>query len=163
MALVHDIEDRSHQSMEDSSNAGSGNVQAVRRAYQAFASGDIPTVLAMLDDQVEWNMAEHHIFWPGEPFIGPQAVLEGVFVRIMQTFEGFGITVERIVGCADTVVAQVRYHATARATGRALEAQAAHIFDFLDGKCVRYQHYADTWQFAEVTGLAPEQYSTSSQ
>ena len=132
------------------------NVQMVRRTYEAFARGDIPVVLEMLDEKVEWNMSEHHTFWPGGPLIGPQAVLEGVFARIMQTFDGFRVSVQRIVGCGATVLAEVRYQATSRTTGKFLDAQAAHIFDFSDGKCVRYQHYSDTWQFAEVTGITPK-------
>lgn len=157
MALVHDTGTRRPEATEEGANGISGNVQRVRQAYEAFGRGDIPAVLDMLDERVEWNMAEHHTFWPGEPFIGRQAVLEGVFSRIMQTFDSFTLTVERIVGCGDTVLAQVRYRTTAKATGKTLDAQAAHIYDFKDGKCVRYQHYSDTWQFAEVTGLTPKE------
>jgi ketosteroid isomerase-like protein len=44
---------------------------------------------------------------------------------------------------------------TAKATGKALDAQVAHIWDFRDGKLVHWQQYTDTWQFAEVTGVTP--------
>jgi uncharacterized protein len=154
MPLVQDTEKPRPEMSGDAVRAAARNVETVRRAYEAFGRGDIPVVLAMLDEQVEWNMAENHTFWPGGPFVGPQAVLEGVFSRIMQTFDGFTVTVQRIVGCGDSVLAELRYRATARATGKALDAQAAHIFDFEDGKCVRYQQYTDTWQFAEVTSAA---------
>jgi ketosteroid isomerase-like protein len=40
-------------------------------------------------------------------------------------------------------------------TGKPLDAQVAHIWDFRDGKAVRWQQYSDTWQFAEVMGFAP--------
>ena len=132
-----------------------GNVERVRRSYEASAVGDLPTLLAMLDGEVEWNMAEHHIFWPGGPFIGPNEVLNGVFAQIMRTFDGFTVTVTRILGFGDSVLAEIRYRGTARATGELLDAQAAHVFDFVDGRCVHYQQYTDTWQFAQVTGLSP--------
>ena len=38
------------------------------------------------------------------------------------------------------------------ATGKELDAEAAHIFDFRNGKVYRFQQYLDTWQSAEVTG-----------
>jgi uncharacterized protein len=131
------------------------NVEIVADAYEAFGRGDIPTVLGMLDETVEWRMAEHHTYATEAPLAGPQAVLEGVFARIMRDFDGFTVDVQRIVGCGDTVLAEIRYRAISKTTGKSLDAQAAHIFDFSDGRCVKYQQYSDTWQFADVTGVVP--------
>lgn len=50
---------------------------------------------------------------------------------------------------------EARYRATVGSTNRPLDAQVAHIWDFREGKAVRWQQYTDTWQFAEVTGVAP--------
>ena len=108
-----------------------------------------------LDDKVEWHEAEDVTYWPGGAFIGPQAVLDGVLARIPKDFDGLTINLERIVGCGDTVLVEARYRATVRATGLALDAQVAHIWDFRDGKVVRWQQYTDTWQFAHVMGVVP--------
>lgn len=40
-----------------------------------------------MDDQIEWNEAEHVTAWRGVPFIGPHAVLTGVFARLPQDFD----------------------------------------------------------------------------
>jgi ketosteroid isomerase-like protein len=50
------------------------NVAIVRGMYEAFAKGDITKLLGALDDKVEWHEAEHVPYWPGGPFVGPQAV-----------------------------------------------------------------------------------------
>jgi uncharacterized protein len=131
------------------------NAQIVRTAYDAFAAGDIPAVLALIDDRCEWAEAEHSTWWPGGPLTGPQSVLEGVFMRIPQDFDAFGIEVRRIVDAGETVLVEGRYHGTARATGGALDAQFAHIWDLRDGKVVRWQQYTDTLQYAELTGVSP--------
>ncbi len=131
------------------------NVAIVRGAYEAFARGDVAAVLAVLDEHVEWHEAEHITYWPGGPFVGPQAVLDGLLARIPQDFDGFVIDVGRVVGCGDTVLVEARYRATTRATGKPLDAQVAHVWDFRDGKVVHWQQYSDTWQFAEVTGVVP--------
>lgn len=128
----------------------------VRDAYEAFAKGEIDKVLRLLDDKVEWHEAEHVSYWPGGPFIGPQAVLNGVFARIPQDFDGFRVDVSRIVGCGDSVLAEARYRATVKATGKPLDVQVAHIWDFRGGKVVRWQQYTDTWQFAQATGITPK-------
>lgn len=131
------------------------NDAIVKGLYEAIAKGDLDTVLGALDEQVEWNEAEHAPYWPGKAFMGPQAVAEGVFARIPQDFDDFRIDVQRIVGLGETVLAEVRYHGTVKATGRNLDAQVAHVWDFRAGKCVRWQQYADTWQIAHVTNFTP--------
>jgi ketosteroid isomerase-like protein len=131
------------------------NVDLVRGAYEAFARGDVPGVLGLLDENVEWHEAEHIPYWPGGPFRGPQAVLEGVMARIPQDFDGFVIDVQRIVGCGDTVLVEARYRGTVKANGRTLDAQVAHVWDLRDGKLVHWQQYSDTWQFAEIMEFAP--------
>lgn len=131
------------------------NVALVQGAYEAFARGDIQAVLELFDENIEWYEAEHITYWPGGPFVGPQAVVEGVFARIPQDFDGFTIGIQRIVGCGHTVLVEARDRATVKPTDRPLDAQVAHIWDFRDGKVVRWQQYSDTWQFAEATGVAP--------
>ncbi|SRR6266511_3245670 len=132
------------------------NVAVVRSVYEAFGKGDIQKVLALLDDRVEWNEAEHFTYWPGGPFIGPQAIVDGVFARIPKDFDGFRVDVRRIVSGGDSVLAEARYLATAKATGRRLDIQVAHVWDLRDGKVVRFQQYTDTWQIAQVTGVTPK-------
>jgi ketosteroid isomerase-like protein len=131
------------------------NIELVRSAYEALARGDVPAVLEVLDENVEWNEAEHIPYWPGRPFVGRQAVLEGVFARLAEDFDNFTVDVQRVVDCGETVLVEARYRATVKQTGKPLDAQVAHIWDFRDGKAVRWQQYSDTWQFAEVMGFAP--------
>ena len=131
-------------------------VELLRKGYEAFAKGDIQMVVGLMDDRIEWYEAEHVTYWPGGPFIGPQAVVNGVFARIPNDFNDFKVDVRRIVGCGDTVLVEARYRATVKATGKPLDVQVAHIWDFRNGKAVRWQQYTDTWQFAQVTGVTPK-------
>ena len=131
------------------------SVGLIRSVYEAFEKGDVPAVLGRLHDKVEWNEAEHFTYWPGQAFIGHQAVIDGVFARIGQDFDGFRVDVGRLVGCGDTVLAEARYRGTAKATGKKLDVQVAHVWDVRDGKVARFQQYVDTWQVAQVTGVTP--------
>jgi hypothetical protein len=131
------------------------NAAIIRGMYEAFARGDVAAVLGALHEQAEWNEAEHFTYWRGEAFIGPQAVLSGVIARIPQDLDGFAIDVRRIVAAGDTVLVEARYRGTAKATGKPIDAQVAHVWDLRDGKVVRFQQYTDTWQFAQATGVAP--------
>jgi uncharacterized protein len=132
------------------------NVEFVQGLYEAFAKGDVPSVLAAMDPEIEWNEAEHITFWPGHPFIGPEAVVKGVFARIPQTFgDTFRIEIARLLGCGSVVVMEGRYKGTVQATGTAIDLQVTHVWDLADGKIVKFQQYADTWQLAQATGETP--------
>ena len=130
------------------------NVALVQEAYDEFAKGDVGPLLSILGENIEWYEAEHFTYWPGGAFKGPEAVLEGVISRIPQDFENFTINIRRILACGDTVVVEARYQATStKSSGKPLNAQVAHIWDFEGDKVVRWQQYTDTRQFAQLTGV----------
>src|SRR5258708_32318627 len=106
------------------------NVDLLKALYAAFASGDIPAVLAALDPRIEWNEAESFIYADRNPYIGPQAVLAGVFMRIGTEWDNFSATPEDIVGEGDTVVSMGRYRGGYKATGVGINAQFVHVFKF---------------------------------
>lgn len=132
------------------------NVTILKGGYEAFAKGDVATVLGLFDPKIEWNEAEHVTYWPGSAFHGPQEIVNGVFAKIPNDFDGFQIEIRRMVASGDTVLVEARYRGTAKATGKPLDAQVAHVWDFRDGKAVKWQQYTDTWQFAQVTGITPK-------
>jgi ketosteroid isomerase-like protein len=96
---------------------------------------------------VVWVEAENFIYADRNPYVGPQAVLEGVFMRLAGDWEGFTVTPEQIVADGETVIGRGRYRGTCRATGVRVDAIFAHVFQFRDGKVVRFQQYTDTAQF----------------
>ena len=127
--------------------------ERIRSLYDAFARGDVGTVVAVLADDVEWSEAEGNPWYLGHPFVGPQQAVEGVFARTADEFQDFRLEFHRFLADGDTVVALGRYHATShRATGRPLDAQFAHVWDVRDGKIARFQQYTDTRQWAAVMG-----------
>jgi uncharacterized protein len=129
------------------------NIEFLKSTYTAFANGDVPTVRAAMDDTIEWNEAEGNPYNTGHPFVGPAAVVEGVFARVMNDFEGFEIRPERFLADGDTVVMLGRYWAPkAHANGKPLDVQAVHVWDLKDGNAVRFQQYVDTLHMAKALG-----------
>jgi len=123
------------------------NVSAVRGVYAAFGAGDIPSVLAALDAKTEWWEAENFIYADKNPYVGPQAVLEGVFMRIGSDWDGFAVTPTEVFDAGDTAIACGHYSGIHKKTGKQVRAQFAHFFSFRDGKIVKFQQYTDTAQF----------------
>lgn len=129
------------------------NVPVVEQVYGDFARGDIPAVLGIFDDSIEWYEAEGNPYWTGNPAIGAQQVVEQVFARIPQDYESFSIHVRRVIGLGDCVLMEGRYTAIGTATGRQLDVQVAHVWEFRDGKAVRWQQYVDTAAMQHVMGV----------
>ena len=128
-------------------------VETVKALYEALARGDVATITGAMDENIEWYEAEGNPWHPGHAFVGPQQVLECVFARIGEEFEDFRVEPHRFLGAGDTVVVEGRYHAAShRATGKPLDAQVAHVWEFRNGKLVRWQQYVDTRQLADVMG-----------
>jgi uncharacterized protein len=131
------------------------NVDAVMGLYQAFAVGDVPSVLGALDPQVDWREAENFPYDDGNPYIGPDAVLQGVFMRIGADWDGFVLKVEQVLAVeGDRVLATGRYQGTHKASGGALDAQFAHLWQLSDGLVVSFQQYTDTFQARTASGMA---------
>lgn len=126
------------------------NVNAVRGMYEAFGRGDIQTVIAALHPQVEWWEAENFIYADGNPYTGPQAVLEGVFIPIAQEWDGFAVRPKEILDAGETVIGHGYYSGTYKKNGERVRAQFAHFFTFRDGKVAKFQQYTDTSQFLQA-------------
>jgi uncharacterized protein len=126
------------------------NVRIVEGCYQAFATGNIPAVIAAMDPQIEWREAENFIYADRSPYIGPDAVLNGVFARLGSEWSGFGVSAEEILDAGDTIVGRGRYTGTFLATGIAVNAQFVHVFKLRAGKIVQFQQYCDTAQIRDA-------------
>ena len=127
-------------------------VNVVHAMYEAFGKGDIPAVLAALDPNVEWWEAENFIYADQNPYVGPAAVLEGVFARIGGEWEDFAVTPEGVLDAGETAVGYGYYNGTHKKTGARVRAQFAHFFTFREGKVVKFQQYTDTAQFLRAVG-----------
>ena len=130
------------------------NVELIRAIYDAFAAGDVPGVLERMDPAIEWHEAENFPYADGSPYIGPEAVAQGVFMRCATEWDGFGVQVDEIVDAGDMVLAMGRYLGTYKATGKPQTTQMAHVWRVADGRAVWFQQYADTLAVARVTGAA---------
>ncbi|MFH4968596.1 nuclear transport factor 2 family protein [Gaetbulibacter sp. M240] len=127
------------------------NIEIIKSLYNAFSTGDMPTVLGLMHPEIEWNEAESNSLAAGNPYIGPDAVLEGVFANLGDKHEYFGLQDVKIHGMNDNMVlATLRYDAKVKVTGKAYKAQAAHLWTLNDeGKITAFQQFVDTKKLAD--------------
>jgi ketosteroid isomerase-like protein len=125
----------------------------LKNLYDAFGRGDIPTVLGGMSPDIRWHQAESNPYMPsGEAFVGPDAVLSGVFMRLGTEWDGFSVHPKSFHDAGDSVIVEGRYSGKYNATGKSMDAQMCHVWDVKDGKLTRFQQYMDTAKLREVMG-----------
>ncbi|MBS0385058.1 MAG: nuclear transport factor 2 family protein [Proteobacteria bacterium] len=128
------------------------NADVIRGVYAAFQKGDIPSVLGAMAPDIVWNEAENFPYADKNPYIGPDAVLGGVFARLGGEWDGFSVKEEELIDAGDTIVTLGRYGGAPKSTGKKINAQFAHVWKFKNGKIVGFQQYTDTLQAARAMG-----------
>lgn len=126
------------------------NMPLIRGLYEAFGKGDVATVLGQMDQSIEWKEAENFIYADHNPYVGPQAVLEGVLMRFVSEWDNFTVTPEEWLDAGNHVVVLGTYRGTHKASGKTVRAQFAHVWAVRAGRVLRFQQYTDTKQFADV-------------
>ena len=126
------------------------NVELMQRMYEAFGKGDVQTVLERMDEGIEWHESENFLYADRSPYVGPQTVLEGVFMRLGEDWEVFEVVPDELLDAGDRVVALGRYNAKHRATGKQVRPRFAHVWSVRDGKVTVFQQYTDTKGFSDA-------------
>lgn len=130
------------------------NVAVVKGIYDAFAVGDVPGVLGRMSPDIVWNEANNFPYADGNPYVGPEAIANGVFMRCATEWDGFAVAADELLDAGDTVVALGHYLGTYKKTGKAQTTQMVHVWRIANGKAVKFQQYADTLHVARVIGEA---------
>ena len=125
-----------------------GNSEIIKGLYEAFAKGDVPAVLGTFAPDISWTEAAGFPY--GGTYIGPNAILENVFIKLATEWDGFSAVPERIVDGGDTIVALGNYGGTYKKTGKTMSVPFAHVYDLLDGKIVKFVQHTDTAKVAEA-------------
>ena len=126
------------------------NITVIRGIYESFGTGDVTSVLGQMHQHIEWREAENFIYADRNPYRGPQAVLEGVFMRLASEWADFKVMPEEWLDAGNHVVVLGTYSGRHKESGREVRAQFAHIWGVTHGRVVRFQQYTDTKQFADA-------------
>ena len=118
----------------------SQNLDNTRRAYAAFAAGDIETVKSLMHDDVTFVI-------PGRnPFAGTYSGMDQVVGFFLKIFETTGGTLSQEMICnaeADNGDILVCVRERAQREGRSLDAVQIHRCTVVDGKLKRLQSFSD--------------------
>jgi len=124
------------------------NVATIKGAYDAFAKGDVPAVLGIMDTNISWTEAEGFPY--AGTYRGPDAVLQGVFIPLGAEWDGFTVVPDDFIDGGDKVVATGTYSGKYKATGKSFKAAFAHVWTLKNGKAVVFHQHTDTAKVNEA-------------
>jgi ketosteroid isomerase-like protein len=125
-------------------------IDTIQAAYAAFGRNDPSVLFAAMDSAIIWNEAEGNPLADRSPYVGPQAVGDGVFARLLSAIDNFTAVPGTFIDGGDQVVVLGRYGGTMKRGGAPLDAPFCHVYRFHGDKAVMFQQYTDTEQWTRL-------------
>ena len=119
------------------------NADVVQETYEAVGRGDIPAVLDLLTDNVEWTLQGPSAI----PFAGTRRGREGAaefFSLVGENLEFQQFEPREFVVQGETVAVLGYERSLIKPTGRTLEQEWAHVYTLRDGKIAKFRAFEDT-------------------
>ena len=119
------------------------NTKVVQQIYASFKSGDIQSLLALVADDIQWQLPDIENI----PFAGKRQGRQQVaqfFASVADSQDVLAFEPREFTAQGDKVVAQGHYRWRVKATGREFQSEWAHVFTVQGGKVIGFQEYLDT-------------------
>jgi ketosteroid isomerase-like protein len=129
-----------------------GNVEIVRRSLEAYAGGDIETMLSFVDPDGELRSA---IIGgaEGKVYRG-HAGFRAWFAETQAAFESLSTDLIEFRDLGDRVLGFGRVHARGRGSGVELDSATGWVFTLRDDRIVRAEGYLSRGEALEAAGLS---------
>jgi uncharacterized protein len=127
------------------------NVEIVRQAFAAYASGGPEALAEFWDPEIEVGVPPE--LAQAGTYRGRKAVLAWIS-EWSEAWERIEYTPEEIVGDGDTVVITVLYDGVGRGSGLKIDGRFWYLNRLRDGKIVYVRLYGDRNEALEAAGLS---------
>ncbi|HKP17337.1 MAG TPA: nuclear transport factor 2 family protein [Gaiellaceae bacterium] len=132
----------------------SANVDLVRKTYEAFARGDIDTVLAGFAEDIEW--IEPAGYFAGAGGVRGRAAVAEVFGEYPKFWSELSVTPDRFLEAGDEwVIVTGDQRGIARETGNEYRGRVCNVWQIRDGQAVRLEVFTDTGLMWKAFGRLP--------
>ena len=127
------------------------NVRVVRSFYDAWAQGDLPGPIELMDPAIEYVNPEGAVE-PGTRR-GVSAFGEAV-ARVFEGWETWHAEPEEFRAVGDEVAVVLRYRARGRGSGVEVDGRESALWTVRNGKVVRYAWFHEPGDALEAAGLS---------
>jgi uncharacterized protein len=118
------------------------NLDLIRATYEGSSEDNGRNLHAALAPDATWTEAEGFPY--AGTYVGPDAIVAGVFHRLATEWTGYRAEVHTYLEDGDRVAAFGVYSGTYNATGKAMRSPFAHLYQIRDGRIISMTQYVDT-------------------
>jgi ketosteroid isomerase-like protein len=131
------------------------NVELVRRANEGYARGDLATVKAAFDPEIEWHVSRIRGFDDFDAvYVGPKGVRD-FFRTWLDAWESISFDFEELIDADDKVVVILTQRMRGRKSGVEIEWKAyAQVWTVREAKLSRMEFFPTRAEALEAVGLA---------
>lgn len=115
----------------------------VQQAYEAFGRGDVPAILELVADEVDWEFVGS----PGLPFAGRRRNRQDVakfFSDVQRADDIHSFEPREFIEAGEHVTVLGWESTTARETEKKFESEWVHVFTLKNGKVSRWRGFYNT-------------------
>ena len=127
------------------------NVERIRQGFEAMARGDVETVVALADPEIQFVNPEYAIEG------GTRFGLGGYRTALQNTLDAFDVLrfeIDEIVEAGDKVVVLGTWSARGKGSGVSLDGlHFGHVFTLRDDKLIRHEWFLDRAEALRAAGL----------
>jgi uncharacterized protein len=127
------------------------NVTMVRTAYEAYARGDLPALLSVVDPDLEWTYLDPNIPHPEPQVCHGRVELERALGGLAE--HRFRAELEEVAGVGDRVMVCVRIPGLDAQRGRAGDDRSYVVLTIRDGRIVQLRDCRDREEARSLAGL----------
>jgi ketosteroid isomerase-like protein len=127
------------------------NADLIRRAYQAYASGNLAAMLELVDPDLEWTYLDPALEHPTPQVCHGRHELEQVLRH--WTEHGVGVTLDEVASGGELVMVGVRTPGVGADHGRLGDDRAYSVFTVRDGRIVALRDCRDREEARRLAGI----------
>lgn len=125
------------------------NIEIIRNAYASFAQGNIPAILDILDDDIEWELPSSAQTSFSGVFRGKKEVL-AFFDQVAKENDFREFTPMTFIADGPHVIVLGYAEAATKRTAKISRNKWAHHWVLTDGKAVQHYEYVDTAEIRDA-------------
>ena len=129
------------------------NADLIRRAYQAYANGDLAAMLELVDPDLEWTYLDPALEHPTPRVCHGRQELEQVLRHWAE--DGLRAELEEVTSSGERVMVGVRTPGVDAHVGRRGDDRAYSLFTVREGRIVALRDCRDRQEALQLAGLQP--------
>lgn len=128
------------------------NIEATQALFTAFGAGDIPGILAYLNDDIRIEFYGPSNIIPYAGFYDGMDAAGRFFETVLSSVDIHVFDAEEFLSDGDKVVVTGVLHLTAKSTGRDIKSDFVHVITMKDGKWSKFRDFMNTHEAVKAFG-----------